>query len=123
MNRFFDFTDRQLRFLAVLSGMAIVMAGYLFIKSYATPTVTATDYEVFLGEDEKIFTGIFILDPNTAPADSLELLPGIGKVLADRIVEYRQTHRFEKEVDITEVKGIGAKMYERLKPYLRINLQ
>jgi competence protein ComEA len=74
---------------------------------------------VFLGEEEK-FTGIFLLDPNTSPADSLELLPGIGRTLADRIIEYRQIKRFDEEIDITEVKGIGPKLYERIKPYLRI---
>ena len=67
------------------------------------------------------YTGVFLLDPNTAPVDSLELLPGIGRVLADRIVEYRQHHQFAREVDLTEVKGIGPKMFERLRPYLRIS--
>ena len=40
---------------------------------------------------------------------------------ADRIVEYRQHNRFEREVDLTEVKGIGPKMFERLRPYLKVN--
>ncbi len=120
MNRFFDFSPAQLRFLAVLSAAALVMGGYLFIRSYAYPTEDSPSLKVFIGEDEQVFTGIFVLDPNTSPADSLELLPGIGPVLADRIVEYRQRKRFEREVDITEVKGIGPKLYEQLRPYLRI---
>jgi competence protein ComEA len=75
---------------------------------------------VIMGDIDREFTGTFVLDPNTAPVDSLELLPGIGKVLADRIVEYRQHHAFEREVDITEVKGIGPKVYDRLRTYLRV---
>ena len=121
MNRFFDFTPKQIKFLAVLTSTALIMCGYLFVRSYTVPTEDSPNLEVFIGDNEPVFTGIFVLDPNTAPADSLELLPGIGKVLADRIVEYRQLNRFEKEVDITEVKGIGPKLYERLKPYLKIN--
>ena len=121
MNRFFDFTPKQIKFLAVLTSTALIMSGYLFVRSYTVPTEDSPNLEVFIGDNEPVFTGIFVLDPNTAPADSLELLPGIGKVLADRIVEYRQLNRFEKEVDITEVKGIGPKLYERLKPYLKIN--
>ena len=121
MNRFFDFTPKQIKFLAVLTSTALIMGGYLFVRSYTVPTEDSPNLEVFIGDNEPVFTGIFVLDPNTAPADSLELLPGIGKVLADRIVEYRQLNRFEKEVDITEVKGIGPKLYERLKPYLKIN--
>ena len=120
MNRFFDFSPAQLRFLAILSATALVMGGYLFVRSYAYPPDNSPALRVFIGENEQVFTGIFVLDPNTAPADSLELLPGIGPVLADRIVEHRQHKRLEREVDITEVKGIGPKMYERLRPYLKI---
>ncbi len=120
MNRYFDFTTKQIKFLAVLTATALIMGGYLFVRSYTVPTVDSPRLEVFIGDDEPVFRGIFVLDPNSAPADSLELLPGIGKELADRIVAYRQLNRFEKEVDITEVKGIGPKMYEKLKPYLKI---
>lgn len=120
MNRFFDFSPGQVRFLAVLSATALVMGGYLFVHSYAYPPDNSPALQVFIGDNEQVFTGIFVLDPNTAPVDSLELLPGIGPVLADRIVAYRQHRQFEREVDITEIKGIGPKMYERLRPYLRI---
>ncbi|UCD63895.1 MAG: helix-hairpin-helix domain-containing protein [Candidatus Zixiibacteriota bacterium] len=119
MNRFFDFTPGQLRFLAVLCGTALVMGGYLLIRTYATPPEQAP-LEVIIGDDRQLFTGVFVLDPNDAPADSLELLPGIGRVLADRIVAYRRNKRFEREVDITEVRGIGPRLYERIKPYLRV---
>ena len=120
MNRYFDFTPKQIKFLGVLTMTALIMGGYLFVRSFTVPSVDSPNLQVFIGENEPVFTGIFVLDPNTAPADSLELLPGIGKVLADRIVEYRRFNRFEKEVDITEVKGIGSKLYEKLKPYLKI---
>ena len=120
MNDYFDFTSKQLKFLAVLTSTALIMGSYLFVRSFTTPAYDSPNVRVFIGDNEPIFTGIFTIDPNTSPADSLELLPGIGKVLADRIVEYRQHNRFKKEVDITEVNGIGPKSYERLKPYLRI---
>ena len=119
VNRFFDFSTGQLRFLAVLSITALVLAGYLLIRSATTPTVQTPPLPVFMADEEK-YVGLFVLDPNTSPADSLELLPGVGRVLADRIVEYRQTKPFRSEIDITEVKGIGPKLYERIKPYLRI---
>jgi competence ComEA-like helix-hairpin-helix protein len=117
---FFDFSPRQLKFLAILTVTAVAMSGYLLIKSYALPTAEAEPLPVFLSDGDRPMVGVFQLDPNTAPADSLELLPGIGKTLADRIVAYRQQHRFDREVDITEVRGIGPKLYERIRPYLRI---
>lgn len=119
ITRYFDFTLNQIRCLMLLSSTAIIMIGFLFIRANTLPTPQTPALPVFLGDEEK-YVGLFVLDPNTAPIDSLELLPGIGRVLADRIVEYRTTHRFEREVDITEVKGIGPKLYERLRPYLRI---
>ncbi|HKK21921.1 MAG TPA: helix-hairpin-helix domain-containing protein [candidate division Zixibacteria bacterium] len=120
MNQYFDFTSRQLKCLSVLCATAMIMGGYLFVRSFARPADQVPPFSVFIGENEEKFTGMFVLDPNTAPADSLELLPGIGRVLADRIVEYRQQYPFHREIDITEVKGIGPRLYERLKPYLKV---
>jgi DNA uptake protein ComE-like DNA-binding protein len=120
MNRYFDFTSRQLRFAAILSLTVIVMATYLLVRSWAAPNPETKPFELFIGDPERQFTGVFVLDPNSAPADSLELLPGIGPVLADRIVSYRQQEHFETEIDITEVRGIGPKLYERLRPYLKV---
>jgi len=120
---FFEFSTGQLRFLAVLSGSALVMAVFLLIRSLVIPAPDAVSLPVFLGDEDRQYAGTFILDPNSAPVDSLELLPGIGRVLADRIVEYRQHHRFERPVDLTEVKGIGPKLLENLRPYIRINRQ
>ena len=123
MNRvaeFFGFSTAQLRFLVGMSAVAVVLSVILLIKTLAAPTEESLTLPVFLSEPDQQFTGLILLDPNTAPADSLELLPGIGKILADRIVEYRQHHRFEQPVDLTEVDGIGPRMFERLRPYLRI---
>ncbi len=120
VSRFFDFSAGQLRFLIVLSSTAILLALYLFIRSYATPAPSALALPVILGDQQTQYTGLFVLDPNTAPVDSLELLPGIGRVLADRIVEYRLHSSFATEIDITEVKGIGPKLFERIRPYLKV---
>ncbi len=119
INHFFDFSSAQLRALAVVVSVALILAGYAFVRAYTTPTPQTPSLPVFLGDEEK-YVGLFVLDPNTAPIDSLELLPGIGRILADRIVEYRSAKPFCQEIDITEVKGIGPKLYERIKPYLRI---
>ncbi len=119
LNEFFEFSQGQIRLLALLTATALMMAGYLFVRSYAARPVDAAPLPVFLADEEK-YVGMFVLDPNTAPVDSLELLPGIGKVIADRIVERRQVKPFATEIDITEVKGIGPRLYERIKPYLKV---
>lgn len=53
---------------------------------------------------------------NTASVAELESLNGIGKVLAERIVQYRQENGNFKEIkDIMKVSGIGEKKYEGIK--------
>lgn len=50
------------------------------------------------------------LNINTASAEELCDLPGIGKVLSERIVGYRESHgNFASIEDITNVSGIGKK--------------
>lgn len=59
----------------------------------------------------------FPLDINRASAEELELLPGIGAVLARRIVEYRQqVGRFHSVEELRQVRGIGAKRLEQIRP-------
>ncbi len=56
---------------------------------------------------------------NVVDADSLLCLPGIGPVLAARIVEERALNgRFANRRDLQRVRGIGPRMAERLAPYL-----
>jgi competence protein ComEA len=55
------------------------------------------------------------LNPNTAARDKLMLLPGIGEVTANRIIEARP---FTKAEDLLNVEGIGPKTLERLRPFL-----
>jgi competence protein ComEA len=57
------------------------------------------------------------LDPNTASVDEIMLLPGIGEVLAERIVEGRPYAKLE---DLRRVPGIGAKAFDRIKDSLQI---
>src|SRR5262245_51901336 len=49
-----------------------------------------------------------LLNLNTATADQLEALPGIGPATATRILEYREKNGpFKKIEDLMNIKGIG----------------
>ncbi|MEM7713367.1 MAG: DUF655 domain-containing protein [Cyanobacteria bacterium P01_A01_bin.68] len=55
-----------------------------------------------------------IIDINTAKVEELVTLPGVGKKLAERIIEAREEKRFDSLQDLERVKGIGKKMLVKL---------
>lgn len=58
---------------------------------------------------------------NSAPAQELQKLPQIGAVVAQRIVDYRGKHgKFTKIEEIMKVKGIGEKMFLKIKPLITV---
>lgn len=58
---------------------------------------------------------------NSADASSLESLPGVGPVLAERILEYRREHGgFRSVEELMEVKGIGKKTYAKIYPHVTL---
>lgn len=68
----------------------------------------------------KMAPGDAPIDINTASAADLERLPGIGKILAARIVEERGWAPFRSVDDMSRVNGIGAKRMEQIRPFVRV---
>ena len=59
-----------------------------------------------------------LIDLNRASAEELESLPSIGPALAARIIEYREQHPFRTVDDLDQVKGIGPKTLEAVRPFV-----
>ena len=95
----------------VASGLALLLQ---LIPSRTTPIepIKLTGVRVliptFLDTPEKV-------DLNTATVDELVTLPGIGEVLAARILAYREEHGpFQTLDQLKGVNGIGEKVVEAI---------
>lgn len=64
------------------------------------------------------------LNLNTASAQDLMLLPGIGPKKAETIIAWRDRRgKFKRVADLRRVKGFGAKTLKKLRPYLSVTGQ
>jgi competence protein ComEA len=58
---------------------------------------------------------------NTATAEQLEALPGVGAKLAARIVAYRQkSGSFKTTEELMNVQGVGERSFAKLQPFLTV---
>ena len=78
------------------------------------------DAELGLAVESKKTAPTSVLDLNTAARDELMSIPGVGEVLANRIVQGRPYATVE---DLSKVEGIGPKTLEMLIKYVRIGDQ
>jgi competence protein ComEA len=62
-----------------------------------------------------------LIDLNTASAQVLEEIPGVGPVLAQRIIMYRdQNGGFQSVEQLTEVSGIGEATFAQMQPMVTV---
>lgn len=65
--------------------------------------------------------GNVLININTASANELDSLPGIGPVYAQRIVEYRNKSLFYSVEEIKNIEGIGEKTFEKIRDYITVD--
>ena len=104
--------------LILLGLTAVFLSGLLTVSYRATAEVAVTAEHVLPPEEVEVT----LVDLNTAEAEELATLPGIGEGLAKRIVDYRTEHGpFEGPEGLMEVSGIGEKKLEELRDYITVS--
>jgi competence protein ComEA len=84
----------------------------------AAPTIASTATGSGVGASASASQ---IVDLNTATLEQLEALPGVGPVLAQHILDWRQQHGTFSSVDqLREVSGIGTSKFATLRPLVTI---
>jgi competence ComEA-like helix-hairpin-helix protein len=87
-------------------------------QTHPLPSAHTAAGEVFVS---KVLPARNSIDINTATKSQLMNLPGIGASFAERIIEYRKIHgAFASANDLSNIKGIGKKKLEKLRPFVRV---
>lgn len=121
MNKWFEFSSGQIKVLIILCLVLALVSVYRLVKSFSTSEPQPLKLVVELGDGDKTYAPVFKVDLNLSPPDSLELVPGIGPVLAGRIIAYRDSAGpFARIDDVMKVEGVGHATFEKIKPYLEI---
>jgi len=93
--------------------------GRLNARAATQPAVGANYFDAFfhpnrVGAEEAAVRPGKKLDINLATTEQLQGVPGIGRVLAERIIDARP---FRSADELQRVKGIKSKKYQQLRPY------
>jgi competence protein ComEA len=93
----------------------------LFLDAGVEPDADLSHIEIYVpreGEEQSPQK----IDINRAEPWLLEALPGIGEVLAQRIVDYRSEHGpFRTIEDLLKVSDIGPATFEKIKDYITVS--
>ena len=96
---------------------AVLVIAVAVTAAYDSRTLKPITSETF--SETTTITAQLCVNLNTATAEELQQLSGIGEVLAGRIVSYRETHGgFRTVDDLLDVEGIGETRLNQWRPYL-----
>lgn len=109
--------------------IAVFMLGYFFGSSRPASTASLIIQEV-PAEKETLpvhqwlpshYGPAYRLDLNSATAEELQKLPGVGEILAQRILEYRKSIvAFRSTEELLEVEGISENLFNEIRHMTKV---
>jgi len=86
----------------------VLVSGFFAVSGYAQNPSAASEMPV-----------LTVLNINKSTVEQLQTINGIGHVIADRVIKYREENgKFEVLEDLMDVHGIGQVKFERIKKQL-----
>lgn len=94
---------------------------FVSVSPTATPSAVPGGATTSPSTTEASFSSSTLININNATLSELQTLPGIGPVLAQRILDHREENGlFSSVADLTKVNGIGAKRLEAILDYITV---
>ena len=110
----------QISLITVTAAFLCILLG-IFIGRNITGYVTLYSESGAASSESAAPQATGKLNLNTATVSQLQMLPGIGEVLAQNILTYRQENGpFTSTDELTNVDGIGAKRLKEILDYITV---
>lgn len=104
---------------SAVKGILYFVAASFLVTSILSGSIYAIDKPSKQAEEKKAVN--IIVNINKASAEEIATLPGIGEKTAKLIVDYRDKNgSFKKPEDIRKVKGVGEKLFEKIKESITV---
>ena len=114
----------------VVFSLILLGAGILLLRGKDEPVTFVPNENkttVTAAADTEVVTGVKSVETkskisiNKASLEDLDTLPGIGPAIAQRIIDYRNTHGGFKTIEeLNEVSGIGDTKYGKVKDLISL---